>query len=268
MEVQVARSDYRVLHWYGDMDGKWSDVAIQRYVNQGADGLVVVPGGEWVPDDLSFVRDLPNLRYLCVEHRLRRDVDAFYVDTLEELSLVTGSRLPVPEMIQSNLTRLTLTSREGISASRWPNLKVLRLGGWRGSDFRMLDGASELTHLHLEGRNQSTSLEGIEGCKKLEQVEALRMSFEDIRPLSGVASIRELQLMAAPNNRHGVIDFSVVASSSLEKAWISNASAIANVRHLAGMNSVREIRLIDCDISEEEKIHFGQLPSYVRVDIF
>ncbi len=261
----MARGDYRILRWYADMDGPWSAVAWQRYRDQGCDGLVLVPGPEWSPPDLAFIRDLPDLRYFSLERRFDPDTEAFLVDTLEELSLVTGSRRPVPEIVQPNMVRLCLTDRPGIDlATRWPGLEEFRLGGWRGSDLRMLEGAGRLRLLHVEGRNHRSSLDGVENCD-LEVVEVLSTSFADLRPLSGMSSLRELKLMGSVKNGHGVLDLSALASSSLEKVWISNAAEVAGLAHIAESSTLRDVRLIKCGVMESEVRQL--FPRRVRVDV-
>ncbi|WP_309113072.1 hypothetical protein [Saccharothrix sp.] len=260
----MARSGYRVLHWYADVDGPWSAVALERYRDQGCDGLVLVPGPEWTPPDLSFVLDVPGLRYLALERRFRDDTHAFLVESLEELSLVTGSSRAVPEVVQPNLVRLCLTNRPGISAARWPNLEEFRLGGWRDADLGVLAGAGKLRVLHVEGKNQSASLHGIEGSS-LEVLEVLDAGLPDLGPLAGMSSLRELKLMGSRKNTHSVLDVSVLASAPLVKVWMSNAAGVTGLSDLAQNPALREVRLINCGVGEAEVR--GALPQRVRVTV-
>ncbi|XVV00550.1 hypothetical protein ACQPW3_24305 [Actinosynnema sp. CA-248983] len=261
----MARSGYRVLHWYADVDGPWSPVALDRYRDQGCDGLVLVPGPEWTPKDLAFVLDVPGLRYLALERRFRDDTHAFLVESLEELSLVTGSSRPVPEVVRPNLVRLCLTHRPGIFvAARWPNLAELRLGGWRDEDLGVLAGAAKLRVLHVEGKNQRASLHGIEDGD-LEVLEVLSAGLPDLSPLAGMSSLRELKLMGPPKNVHGVLDVSVLASAPLVKVWMSNAAGVTGLPHLARNPALREVRLINCGVGESEVRE--ALPPRVRVTV-
>jgi len=152
---------FRVMQWHSAMDGPWSAEAERRFRERDYDGLVVVPSKAWTPPDLDFVRELEGLRLFRFSGKVRDDLAVFEVPGLEVLTLVTGSRRAVPEVVQPALSALLLGDRPGLAvAARWPALATLRVGGWKGRDLRLLAGAGGLTGAYLEGQRQQGTLDG------------------------------------------------------------------------------------------------------------
>ncbi len=261
--------EYRVMHWYSDMDGPWSPEASQRFQEQGFDGLAVIPSQEWVPRNLDFLRELAGLRSFSYTGRLTQDLTAFELESLEDLTLVTGSKLPVPNTPQTNLVRLVATDRPGLVVSpRWSNLLSLRIGGWRGHDLFGLDRAARLTHLHLEARRQKGSIEGIQRCASLESLVLVNYSIASAAPLRGLHSLTEIKLLAAePTSAHDLIDLSALAAPKLSKIWISNAAILQNIDSLKWHSSLRELRLIGCRLSDSDMTSISSPPRRVTVQI-
>lgn len=260
--------NYRVLQWNGSFDGPWSDNAENRYREGGFDGLILSPSKTWVPPDLEFLHRLHGLRFFSLRARVKKDVAAFEILTLEELALVTGSQMRIPDTKQPALRRLTLTDRPGVAvAAHWPALDSFRLGTWRGTNLRILEGAKKLVRLHVEGRRQAGTLDGLKECESLEELVTVNYSVQDTGPLRSLNSLVELKLMAAhPTAGHGRIDFTDIRRSRLRKLWISNAGNIQNVEALAGISSLRELRLVDCRLSSEDREFLRALPG-VRVQL-
>lgn len=141
----MRKIEFNIMRWDGGFDGPWGPAAFERYRSGGYDGLSVTPSSEWTPRNVSFVRDLQGLRYFSLNARVSDDLDAFLVESLEDLTLVTGSRRQIPEAFQPHLTALCLTDRSGIeAASRFPHLERLRVGAWRGSNLGMIREAEHL----------------------------------------------------------------------------------------------------------------------------
>lgn len=263
-------ADYRILQWSGSFDGPWSENAENRYRDGGFDGLIITPSSTWSPSDLEFLHRLPGLRSFTLQARVRNDLAAFTIPTLEELALVTGSRRRIPDVVQAELLRLTLEDRPGLDVkARWPNLESFRLGVWRGSDLRILQGAENLVRLKLEGRRQVGTLDGISDCRSLEQLITVNYSVRDTAPLRNLSSLVEVRLLAArPTEPHENVDISDIRTLGLVKLWISNAKNIRNIDALSGIRSLRELRFIDCDLSAAERASIEALPSYVKAEIF
>jgi len=141
-----------MLHWKVSFDGPWSEIAEDRYRQGGFDGLSLVPSSAWVPSDLDFLYRLDGLRSFSLNAKVKNDIAAFKIPSLEHLSLVTGSRLRVPEEIQPLLLRLVMTDRPGVDVqTHWPALESLRLGAWKGTDLQLLNGTLNLRHFRVEG---------------------------------------------------------------------------------------------------------------------
>ena len=154
-------ADYRVLQWSGSFDGPWSEAAEKQYREAGFDGLILSPSSTWTPPDLEFLLRLPGLRLFSLQAEVKNDLAVFAVPSLEELALVTGSRLGIRDAVQPRLRDLVLTDRPGIKVSlHWPRLESFKLGMWRGTDLQMLDGATRLRRFHVEGRRSSGQSHG------------------------------------------------------------------------------------------------------------
>jgi len=262
-------ADYRVLQWSGPFDGPWSDAAEKRYREGEFDGLILSPSSTWTPSDLDFLLRLPGLRLFSLQAKVKNDLAAFAVPSLEELALVTGSRLGVRDVVQPRLRDLVLTDRPGIKVSlHWPRLESFKLGMWRGTDLQMLDGATRLRRFHVEGRRQAGSLTGVESCDSLESLQTVGYSIKDTAPLRGLKSLSELRMMAAhPTGPHGIIDISDLSRSRLTRLWISNAASIRQLQMLADFPSLREVRLIDCRLLAADWQFLDILSARVKVQV-
>lgn len=262
-------ADYRVLQWSGSFDGPWSEAAEKRYREGGFDGLILTPSSTWTPQDLEFLLRLPGLRLFSLQAKVKNDIAAFAVPSLEELALVTGSRLSISEVVQPRLRELVLTDRPGINVSmHWPALESFKLGTWRGTNLQLLDGATRLRRFHVEGRRQAGTLAGVESCESLEALQTVNYSIKDTAPLRGLRSLTELRMMAAhPTASHGIIDISDLSGSRLIKLWISNAASIRQLPVLADLPSLREVRLIDCRLTAADRQFLDILAARARVQV-
>lgn len=257
----------KILQWDGAFDGAWSGDAAAKYRREGFDGLSLTAGAREKLRDLGFLQDLPGLRYLDVLAKVTDDLDAFRIGTLEELTLATGSRRKVPEVIQERLRALCLTDRPGIAVrDKWPILERFRLGAWRGSDLELLRGAEYLSSVHLEGRRQEGTLAGIDGCVSLTEFTSINYAVEDSAPLRHLGGLRTVKLMAAPPGPpHRRILFSDLAGDKLEKIWISNADELIDVGVLRSLPRLREVRLIHCRIGKADLRTLDSLAANVQV---
>ncbi|MFC9689121.1 hypothetical protein ACFTSF_11315 [Kribbella sp. NPDC056951] len=251
----MKSGEYKILQWDGAFDGQWSDGAVEKYRREGFDGVSLTAGAGEKLRDLGFLQDLPGLRYLDVLAKVKDDLDAFRIGTLEALTLATGSRGKVPQVIQEQLRALCLTDRPGIAVrDKWPILERLRLGAWRGSDLELLRGAEHLSSVHLEGRRQEGTLAGIDGCVSLTEFTSINYSVEDSAPLRNLAELRTVKLMSAPPGPpHRRILLSDLAGGKLEKIWISNADELVDVGVLHSLPQLREVRLIHCRLREADQ---------------
>lgn len=269
MGLPMTSASYHIMRWHSAMDGPWSADAARQFREQGFDGLVVVPSAAWAPEELSFLAELDGLRSFSFTGRLRNDVDAFQVETLEDLTLVTGSKRTVPDVTQKHLRRLCLTDRPGLSVqSHWPQLEWLRVGTWKAADVQFLHGAKELRHVHLEGRRQTGDLEGIQGSAEVEALTTINYSVQGIAPLRGLDALVEVKLLAAkPTAPHGPFDLSDISSPRLSKLWISNASELRNLDSLAAHPVLREVRLIGCPLSDADARALDSFPKRINVQL-
>jgi len=260
--------EFRILQWDWSFDGPWSEVAETKYQEGGFNGLSLSGTSDTLPD-LEFLHRLAGLRVLRVQARVRNDASAFLLTSLEELSLVTGSKVPMPGAVQPALRNLVMAYRPGIEvASRWPGLESFRVGMWRDADLQMLSGARKLARFYAEGRRQAGSLEGIEGCISVEQIIIVDYSITSTAPLSALNILSELRMMAAPPApAHENINLADLPNSRLRKLWISNASRLDHVEALVEMPLLRDLRLIGCRLEDADRSVLDMLSARAKVDV-
>jgi len=249
-------TEFRTLQWSGSFDGPWSAEARARYLDGGYDGLSVSAGQEWMQNDLGFLRELAGLRYLSLNVKLKNDLPAFTIPSLEELVLNTACGLALPkDEIQASVRTVVIPDRPGLDVGRrWPEIESLRVGAWKGVSLNLLEGAPKLSTLRLEGKGQSGGLAGLEACTSLKELRSVKYGIRDTSPLRDLKNLVSLDMMAArPAAPHGRIDLADLSGSELRRLWISNAPEIFHVEALLEIPTVREIRLIDCGLSDRQR---------------
>jgi hypothetical protein len=132
----------------------------------------------------------------------------------------------------------------------------------------MLDRAMTLRNVYLEARRQKGTLDGIQACTGLESLILVNYSIGNTDPLRGLDAISELKLLAAkPTPAHEPLDLSAITSPVLAKLWISNARQLIHIDSLSERPSLRELRLIGCELSEADLRVVSELPKRVSVQL-
>lgn len=261
--------DFKILHWNCSFDGPWSDDAERRYREGGFDGLSMTASSTESFANLELLSAMHGLRYLSVHASVRNDLAAFQVLTLEGLSLATGCKLRLPEVIQPSLRDLVITDRPGLEVdAHWPSLSSLRLGEWRGGNLQFLGNSRNLSRLYIEGRKQSGDLSGVENCSSLAELISINCPICDTAPLRDLKLLSEVRLMAAPPaGPHGRIDIADLSDAYLERMWVSNAPELQNIEALLECPRLRELRLVKCQLSDSDRRLLGSLPARAKVTI-
>jgi hypothetical protein len=263
------RSELKIMSWDSFTDGPWSMASENNFKNGGFDGLTLTPRRGEIFSDLNFLHRLKGIRHFSLNAQTKDDTAAFLVDTLEELTLLTGARNSIPRSTQARLRQLYILDRPSLAIqNNWPELRIIRLGTFSGVDLKVLEGARKLSNVHIDARRQSGTLEGIELCTQITELALVNYSTRDTQPLQNLDNLIQLKLMAAaPTAPHGTINFKDLPGKSLNKIWISNASRLTNLDALAEFPKLREVRLIDCQLDENNRQNINALPRPDRVDI-
>lgn len=262
-------SGIRVMEWSEDFDGPWSSLAERRYVQGGFSGLSLTLAARGRLESLEFLRRFPGLRGFSINARVKDDTEAFRIETMEELALFTGSRLTVPDVVQPELSSLWTLNRPGLAvAQHWPSLERLRVGLWKDADLRLVANGSHLTSVYLEGGGQAGTLEGVESCHRLEKLTIIDCGIRDTAPLRSLDNLVEVKLMAArPAVPHARINLADICNGRLERLRIVRAAKVEGLELLAGCRRVKEVTLVDCDLSASDQAVLAALPIARRVAV-
>jgi hypothetical protein len=113
------------------MDGPWSRAAVDRYVTGGYDGLLYRPARGTTHRSLEFLLELPGLRSLTVYARVVDDSAVNDIESLEQLTLLTRSKVPLAVEWLSRLHNLAVDARPDLNAIRGLHqLQALYLAWW------------------------------------------------------------------------------------------------------------------------------------------
>ncbi|SKC82772.1 hypothetical protein SAMN04324258_4454 [Krasilnikoviella flava] len=259
------------MQWAPESGQSFGPEETIRFVEGGYDGLHIVPKPRFRIDSLDFLGSFSGLRYLNASIPTLDDTAAFRLKELEELTLTTGSRAPIPEVLQKNVTSAAVESGRFASlASLWPNLTWLRMfGPWPHADLVPLSGLRELRHLELDGGGARRSIEGIETCVRLEEMRLVRWSLVDSGPLRELSHLRDVRLMAMhPTPEHLRISLLDVASPVIESLAIGHAPSVHDLEDgLAAMPAVRNLKFRETPFSSAQTAFLGSLPRSVNVAV-
>jgi hypothetical protein len=174
-----------------DREGPWTAGAEELYRSGGYEGLLYHFDRSVKQNDLEFIHRLPGLKYVEIRGRVKDDTAVFAIPTLEDVTLLTRCKRPMNLLKDSRIRRLGVEDRPGLeSLANLGLLETLGLYLWRGTDLTFLGDAEKLELLKIEGKGQIISLQGLERCGHLRQLELLDMRVESLAPLR---TLRELE---------------------------------------------------------------------------
>lgn len=241
----MARFDYDVLTWQVDAQFDWEELR-DAYISGRHDGIYLRASGRRRLANLDFLENLPSLRYLEVLGAISDDSYAFTIEGLCELVLLTKCQVAIPGNPGRTLESVGVDCRPGVShLSRLSALRQLQLWNFNASSFADMPVSSTLTRLKVEGRRQDVSLQGLESCKALTDVEILEMQIESLGPLRELSRLRRLWLIgfgsALPGHSLTLEDLS--RDGDLEELRITNQGSIASAEPLLNFPHLRDVRL-------------------------
>lgn len=252
-----------VMTWHRG-DGPWGDEAVRRYVRGGYNGLSLsLPSSESLKD-LRFLADLPRLRFVSVNAKVADDSAVFSLAELETLTLVTGSRRPLPDHTPPRLRTLVIVDRRGLGGAggevRWPALTELQVGAFRREDTEWLASFPALELLRLEARKQAVDVSGVRHLSHLRKLVVVNAGLNGLEAFRELHNVEELDLMATARSAgHGVVDLAHVAKAPLRRLWIGHAEGLRNVEALLSVSTLRSCRLIACQPSDADRTVLAEL---------
>jgi hypothetical protein len=220
--------------------------------------------------DVAFLSELPGLRYVEVDGQVSDDTAMFGVSGLEEIILINRCRLPIPEIAAVGMKRLCVFgNRPGLErVSALGNLRDLIIYGWKGEGLRFLAGCKSLKKIRIEAAKQLFSLEGLEGCRQLEEIWLWDGRVGSLAPLCGLRKLKRLWLFGYHRMKQSAtLDLSDIADLvQLEELRITfaGAGALKSLEPLTRMPRLREVRLrgtfvLDGDLSPLSRLRPGTI---------
>lgn len=238
------RDGFRVLSVTADKTN-WTEHMVADYLQGGYEGIYIRVGKGDRLDNLVWVRRISGLKYLEVNGRVIDDTDAFRIGSLRELILLTRCTAAVPRITAPGLERLGIDDRPGKSnVAALPNLRALLVWSWVDADLGFLNDVRGITSLHVEGDRGMVSLNGIEECLSLEEIEIVGMRVSSLSPLADLSNLRRLWVIGDTDAQNVLLDLHDLGRlSRLEELRLTLAGAVQSVRPLAGLSNLRDIRL-------------------------
>jgi hypothetical protein len=193
-ESSAAGREYHVT------DRPWRPSDTERFIDRGADAVVMFFDRDTGREvTLDFLRDLPGLRRVDVQGRLRDDTPAFDVPDLHALGLFTGCGKPLRLDRSPGLQTLAVDDRPGLEeVARLADLAALTVARFKRTDLAFLGEHPALAFLRLEGRHGRVSLDGVQRCPALTEVAVYELSVDALEPLAGLSQLRELYITPEP----------------------------------------------------------------------
>jgi hypothetical protein len=260
--------DYRTLHWTPDMDGPWSDDAARRYVEGGYEGVnYQIPRGV-KHASLDFLLPLPGLRYLSVRGPVTDDSAVNEIESLEHVTLLTRAKMPLAVDRLQHLHHLAITARQDLTSMQpLAGLQRLYLAGWRGADLSFLGNKPALVWIRLDGRPGRLSLDGIQGCVNLRELEVLDHRLPSLTPLRSLSALERI-LLSGPRRlpADNDLDLEDLASmQNLRSLRLINAGTIRSLRPLDRLSRLRDLCFNEVAIADGDLSVLFTLPSWVGI---
>lgn len=257
--------------WSSD-DGPWGEEALGRFVSGGYNGLSLNLPPRPALEDLRFLDDVPGLRFLRVNTKVGDDTAVFSLSGLDSLTLLTGSRRPLPSEPSPGLRRLVLTDRPGIDTigrePRWPDLVDLQVGMFHREDLGWLTSSPALETLRLEARGQTLELSGLREVPSLRKLVLINAGVNGLEPLADLRHLESLDLMAtARGANHGVLDLDSLVGAPIQRLWIAHADGLRHLESLLSVPTLRHCRLIACNLTASDGEVLTRLGARCRLEV-
>lgn len=248
----MSRFDYDVLTWQAGAPRELEGLR-EAYLSGQHDGIYLRVPRRCRLADLGFLEEFPGLRYLEVLGAISDDRHAFTLESLSELTLLTECRVAIPGEPGPMLETVGVDYRPGLrNLSSSPVLRTLQVWNFTARTLAELPASPTLVRLKVEGMRQDVSLEGIESCRSLADVEILEMQIESLCPLGELSGLRRLWLIghssSAPGPSLALADLS--PAEGLEELRITYQGMVASAEPLLNFPQLRDVRLRGTSIAD------------------
>jgi hypothetical protein len=262
------RSDYNVLS--ARVDAGFSvDQLRDEYISAvDYSGVYLKVERGFKLDDVQFLEDFPDLRYVELQGKVTDDSWAFRLPETREIILLTRCLVKIPDLAGSKLQRVAIDSRPGLeSLAQLTRLGDLTIWLWRGTDFTFLGEQQNLRKLHIEAKRQVTSLDGLDGCPGLEEVELLDVRVTSLAPLGAASGLRRLWILGWHTMSQPVTLYlgDLAGLQELEEIRINHAGHVQSLQPLATFHSLNDFRLRNTEVLDGDLSILSELSKRATV---
>lgn len=204
---------------------RWSDEKQRSYLELGAVAASIAR-----PESLDFVRRLPGLLSFRINlYDVGDDTPVFDVPSLQQLHLLDKCRRPLRAEALSDLRDLMIDDRPGLdSVSDHQHLRRLTVYGFRQQDVSWLGHPIVLRELHLVGRRQRVSLDGLPASDALRVIQLQDVVVEDLAP---IVRCPGLEWLTVEGTKEETVDLAPLAHATALRAV--TVQEVGRVRHAA-----------------------------------
>jgi hypothetical protein len=264
----VTRIDHNVLLWRVGSSFQLEELQ-QAYVSGLYDGVYLrIQRGARLAD-LRFAHDLPGLKYLEVMGAVMDDSHSFEVEGLRELVLLTKCRVDVPAAPSVTLESVSTDDRGRLrNLTALPALRRVQVWGFTDLDLTFLSGLTTLSELKVEGKRQEISLQGLETCDSLVELELLELRIESLGPLSRMSKLRRLWLIGdnATTSSTSLDLEDLRGLEQLEELRMTYQGSVVSVEPLIQLPRLRDVRLRGTSVADGNLVPLAALA--VRATVF
>jgi hypothetical protein len=147
-------------------------------------------------------------------------------------------------------------------------LRRVQVWGFTDLDLTFLSGLTMLSELKVEGKRQEISLQGLETCDSLVELELLELRIESLGPLSRMSKLRRLWLIGdnATTSSTSLDLEDLRGLEQLEELRMTYQGSVVSVEPLIQLPRLRDVRLRGTSVADGNLVPLAALA--VRATVF
>lgn len=244
------------------------DLAIQQISSSDVQSLSINGVSDFGIVDLSFLRELPDLRSLWVSSKTPIDITAIEVlQHLEELSLDDQISVGLDLTCLRKLRdlRLIVSKHQPLCAGNMPSMESLWLWKIGESNLAHLESFPNLETLGIFEAKKLSSLNGISHCQKLKRLDVgYCPSLSEAAELKALSRLEHLELFSLKRLLSFAED---LPASSLKKLIVNGLSPISNASIFLRLLNIELLTLVNTEVLDGDLSPLLQIESLKHCNI-